>query len=135
MVITPPEVPLRPLSEQPSKELAEIEEDQGGDAVRAKARVLRLPDRTLSPHDEIPRVLFIAIVITPAACRSSQGLSRVKADHLHYPAGAVADTRTSSARGNGSRATAGLTVAAGGGRGRAGIAIHRACNSGTKELR
>src|SRR6516225_11327705 len=125
---------LSTLSEQSPKELAEIEKDQGGDAVWTKARVLRLPDRTLSPHDEIPRGLLIPTVITPAASCSSQGLSGVKTDHLYDTAGPVADGRTASTCSNGGRASAGLTVAAWGGCGRAGIAVHRTCNSGAKEL-
>src|ERR1051325_9998645 len=134
MMITPAEVLLCALLEEPSKELAEIEKDQSGDAVRAKSRVLRLPNRTLSPHGEIPHVLFIAIVIALAARRSSQGSSRVKADDLHYTARAIADARTASAGSNGRHSTASLTIAAGGGRGLAGIAIDRTCNSRTNKL-
>src|SRR5579864_2724976 len=48
----PREPRLCALSEQPPKELPDIEEDQSGDAVRSKARILRFPNRTLSPHDE-----------------------------------------------------------------------------------
>ena len=128
-------MPLRTLSEQPPKDLPEIEEDQGGDTVWAKARVLWLPNGTLPPHDELPLVSFISIIITSAARRSPQSPSRVKADQLHDAAGTVADAGTTCAGSNGRPANAGMTVAAGGGRGWAGIAVHRACNPGMKELR
>src|ERR1051326_5469863 len=113
MMITPAEALLCALLEPSSKEPPDVEKDHGGDAVRAKARVLRLPDVTLSPHGEIPRVLLIAIVIAPAARRSSQGSSRVKADDLHYTSRAVAHVRTASAGSNGSHTTCDLTAAAG----------------------
>src|SRR6266536_6516078 len=65
----------------------------------------------------------------------SQGLSRVKANDLHHTAGAISDCGAACSRSNGSCATAVVNaVAAGGGCGRAGVAVHRACNPGAKKL-
>src|SRR5437016_1289689 len=121
MVITP--MNLCTLSKQPAKELPDIKKDQSGDAVRSKARILRLPN-TLSPHDEIPRVLSIAVIFTSAPSYFSQGPSRVKTNHLHHTTRTVVESGSTCAGSNGGRTTAVLTtVAARGWRWGASIAI------------
>src|SRR4029077_3020384 len=48
----PRELRLCTLSEPPPAEFPDVEEVQCGDAVRSRTRSFRLPNRTLSPHDE-----------------------------------------------------------------------------------
>src|SRR5579864_7290894 len=142
-MIHSPCVPIRflPSPEQSPEEFPDIEEDQGGDAVGPKIRVLGFPDRTLSPHLEEPPALFIFVAVSTTLDVGgfSQSLRSVEADDLNYTMRTVGESRTASAgTGNSRQGAIVITlsaIAAQRRRGRAGVAVHRACHAGANELR
>ena len=70
---------LSAASEQKAEKLADIKEDQGGDAVRPELRSFRLPDRRLSPHTILQPYQLSSGFCLPAARPTARAILKVTA--------------------------------------------------------